>query len=153
MESNFFISSVNQKSVTGTANVLIEGLPPFKGVVDSFITDGKSVRVSAKQRIDSKRTGVLSFWFMADITNGEHDYKEDLGLSVMYMFLEEVEDGTIITPYPAVYDSGTVNVTFDYAKGTLAVTFKLDVQNNPTEPLREAHGAFNDVSGLEHVKK
>ncbi|KIF59611.1 MULTISPECIES: hypothetical protein [Pseudomonas] len=153
MKNEFFLFSNQQKNVSGTGNVLIDSLAPFNGVVDTFITDGEEVYVSARQQFDAKRSGSLTFRFKADITNGKHDYEADSGLSISYALLEKVEGGTKITPFPAVYGSGTVAVTFDYDKGALAVGFNLEVQNSPTEPRLKAIGAFRDVSGLEHVKK
>ncbi|MBH3407320.1 hypothetical protein I5P86_19890 [Pseudomonas glycinae] len=153
MKNEFFLFSNQQKNVSGTANVLIDGLVPFNGVVDIFVTDDEEVYVSARQQFDDKRSGSLAFSFKADITDGMHDYEADLGMYISYALFEEVAGGTKITPFPAVYGSGTVNVTFDFDKGTLEVVFNLEVQNSPTEPRLKAIGAFRDVSGLEHVKK
>jgi len=153
MNNEFFLLSNQQENVSGTANVLIDSLAPFNGVVDNFVTDGEEVYVSAHQQFDAKRSGSLAFRFKADITNDVHDYKADSGMYISYTLLEKVEGGTKITPFPAVYGIGTVKVTFDHGKGTLKVEFNLEVQNSPTEPRLKAIGAFRDVSGLEHVKK
>lgn len=152
MKNEFFLFSNQQKNVSGTGNALIDSLAPFNGVVLNFITDGKEVYVSARQQFDAKRSGALSFSFKADITNGMHDYEADSEMYISYVLSEEVEGGTKITPFWAVYGSGTVNVTFDHGKGTLEVGFNLEVQNSPTEPRLKAIGAFKNVSGLEHVK-
>ncbi|PNG43297.1 hypothetical protein DMX02_09605 [Pseudomonas jessenii] len=153
MKNEFFLFSNKQKNVSGTANVLIDSLAPFNGVVETFATNGEEVYVNARQQFDATRSGSLTFRFKADITNGKHDYEADSGLSIFYSLVEKSDDWTKITPYPAVYGSGAVTVSFDYAKGTLAVGFDLEVQNHSTEPKLKAIGAFRDVSGLEHVKK
>lgn len=153
MKNEIFLSSKQQKDVSGTANVLIDGLAPFNGVIETFSTKDKKVFVSANQQFDAIRSGALTFRFMANITNGKHDYEAGSGLSVTYSLRENFGGLIKITPYPAVYGSGAVNVTFDSAKGTLAVGFELEVQNNPTEPKLKAIGAFRDVSGLVDMNK
>ncbi|QAX83456.1 hypothetical protein C2E19_06195 [Pseudomonas sp. DTU12.3] len=153
MKNEFFLSSKQQKDVSGTANVLIDSLAPFNGVVETFVTNGEEVYVIARQQFDATRSGSLMFNFKTDITNGKHDYETGSGLYIFYNLIEKTDDWEKLTPYPAVYGSGTVTVSFDYAKGTLAVEFDLEVQNNSTEPKLKAIGAFRDVSGLEHVKK
>ncbi|PTT31244.1 hypothetical protein DBR18_07710 [Pseudomonas sp. HMWF021] len=153
MKNEFFLFSNQQKNVSGTANVLIDSLAPFNGVVGNFVTNGETVYVNAHQQFDARRSGSLTFWFKADITNGKHDYEAGSGLHINYALFEKVDEGTIYTPFQAVYGSGIVSVTFDYDKGTLAVGFDLEVQNNPDEPRLKAIGAFRDVSGLEHAKK
>lgn len=153
MKNEFFLTSKKQMAVKGTASVLIDSLAPFTGEVDTFATDGEYVVVIAKQQFDAKRSASLHCEFKADITNGKHNYEEGSGLRISYMLFEEVELGTKFTPYPAVYGSGTLDVTFDLVKGTLALGFDLDVQNNPTEPRLNAKGAFRDVSDLDHLKK
>jgi hypothetical protein len=153
MKNEFFLFSNKQKNVSGTANVLIDSLAPFNGVVETFATNGEEVYVNARQQFDATRSGSLTVRFKADITNGKHDYEADSGLLVFYNLVEKSAGWTKITPYFAVDGSGAVTVSFDYAKGTLALGFDLEVQNNPTEPQLKAIGAFRDVSGLEHVKK
>lgn len=153
MKNEFSLSSKKQKNVSGTANVLIHNLAPFNGDVKTFVTNGEEVHVIAHQKFDATRSGSLMFSFKADIINGQHDYKDGSGLSIFYNLVEKIDDREKITLYPAVDGSGTVTVTFDSAKGTLAVDFDLEVQNHPTEPRLKAIGAFRDVSGLEHVKK
>ncbi|RON65220.1 hypothetical protein [Pseudomonas fluorescens] len=153
MKRDFILPSEQQKAVSGTANVLIDSLGPFDGVVATFKTDGEVVRVTAKQQFDSKRSAVLIFEFGANINNGQHEYTKESGLYLTYMLVEDVGWGTQYIFYSAVYGSGTVKVTFDSHQGTLAVGFDLDVQNDETEPRLNAIGAFRDVSGLEHMKK
>jgi hypothetical protein len=153
MKNEFFLFSNQQENVSGTANALIDNLVPFNGEVDIFVTDNEEVYVSARQQFDDKRSGSLAFSFKADIPDGRHDYEADSGMYISYALFEEVAGGTKITPFPAVYGSGNVNMTFDRSKGTLEVGFNLEVQNSPTEPRLKAIGAFKNVSGLEQVKK
>ncbi|RBL71762.1 hypothetical protein C3E98_009170 [Pseudomonas sp. MWU13-2625] len=152
MINEFFLPSEEQEGVEGTADVLVYSLFPFNGKVETFITNDEFVVVIAKQDFDTKRSAGLQCRFKADIRNGEHPYNEKLEMSIIYILSEKVPGGTRSRLYPAVYNSGTVDVNFDLVKGTLALGFKLDVQNNPTEPRLKAHGSFKKVSGLKHVK-
>jgi len=152
MINEFFLFSEKQKAVKGTADVLIDGLYPFNGKVETFITNDEFVVVIAEQDFDTKRSAGLQCRFKADIRNGKHPYDEKLEMNIIYILSEKVPGGTRSRLYPAVYNSGTVDVNFDLVKGTLALGFKLDVQNNPTEPRLDANGSFKKVSGLKHVK-
>ena len=58
MKNEFFLFSNQQKNVSGTGNVLIDSLAPFNGVVDTFITDGEEVYVSARQQFDANDQGL-----------------------------------------------------------------------------------------------
>lgn len=159
MKNSSFVDAVSeQKNVEGTAALLVQSLLPFDGKVITFVIDcsegdegkPKEVTVFAKQDFDKKRFGLLQFTFCSDIANGKHEYKEGGKIrSILYM----VFDGSGSTPYPAVYGSGSVNVTFDLKGGTFSADFRLKVQNNPTEPELEASGAVKNVSGLEPGKE
>jgi hypothetical protein len=149
MKNEFILFSKQQKAVSGTANVLVDSLAPFNGVVENFITDGIRVQVNASQQFDTKRSGKLQFSCDANIRNGVHEYNKDSGLSIMYLLIESSGGWTKIRVYSGVYGSGAVEVAFDKDKGTLAVGFNLEFSNSPS---LKAIGAFRDVSGLEHVE-
>lgn len=153
MQNKIRLHSKSKKSVSGSANVLIDSLPPFNGSVLKFLTDGKEVLVSANQQFDEKRSASLSISFPESIDNKEHDYVKDGGIDIIYVLIEKDDDGETYTPYSAVYGSGKVTVAFDLERGTFHATFNLKVQNDPTEPQLGANGAFRDVQGLEHVQK
>lgn len=153
MQNKIRLHSKSKKSVSGSANVLIDSLPPFNGSVLKFLTDGKEVLVSANQQFDEKRSASLSISFPESIDNKEHDYVKDGGIDIIYVLIEKDDDGETYTPYSAVYGSGKVTVAFDLERGTLHATFNLKVQNDPTEPQLGANGVFRDVQGLEHVQK
>jgi hypothetical protein len=153
MINEFFLPSEEQEGVEGTADVLVYSLFPFNGKVETFITNDEFVVVIAKQDFPGERSAGLQCRFKADIRNGEHPYNEKLEMSIIYILSEKVPGGgTRSRPYPAVYGSGTVDVNFDLVKGTLALGFKLKVQNDPSEPRLDANGSFKKVSGLKHVK-
>ena len=142
-------STSSQKAVSGTANTQIQGLYPFIGTVKVFSIKQNVVHVQAEEVISPTASRTLELEFESDIGNGEHDFVE--GGKVKNVSFIETYDGTS-TRYSAVSGTGYVEFEFSLSDGTLEAKFVLAVQESPTEPQREATGAFEEVSGLEHVK-
>ncbi|MFJ2480307.1 hypothetical protein ACIOWE_08530 [Pseudomonas sp. NPDC087598] len=152
MKRSFYLGAKSKKAVKGEANVFITGLSRFDGNVEIFVTDENEVTVLARQKFDEQRSALLQIDFKYDIASAEHKYEVGGKVSsILYMLVDEA--GTKFTPYPAVFGSGSVNVTFDSTIGTFSADFRLKVQNSPTEPELDASGAFENVSGLVHQTK
>ena len=142
-------STSSQKAVSGTANAQIQSLYPFNGKVEVFLVEQNVVYVEALEEISPTVSRTLKMSFADDIDNGKHNFVA--GGKVETVSLVEEYGGTS-TLYSAVLGNGFVDFIFSLIDGTLHAEFELSFQESPTEPQLEAKGAFEEVSGLEHVK-